>query len=226
MRTPALALAVVAILGAPVSAWAQEPEQNPQEEPVKPPLPGSWRDRYARDAEAEEYFPFVATRGGAWISAAFEMESITAHGPRSISGNTLWNAGLDVGAVIHKSWAIWASYDGGFSNDVTMSVIGGNAGFVFDFQSLGLFGSLPVTAMLSAGASFGDVNVRNFSNFDYGFGYRAGLNLMWTIHEKVAAELYFDARFIEFDISDDVFAGDTAYGGGSFAFGIGFAFKM
>jgi hypothetical protein len=226
MRIPALALALAAALSAPAVAWAQEPEGNRQDPPQQPPEPGSWRDRYTKDAEFDDYFPFIATRAGTWISAAFEMESVTGHGPRSISGNTLWNAGIDFGAVIDNRWAFWASYDAGLSNDVTMSVLGGNIGFTFKLESLGLLGNWPITAMLSVGASFGDVNVHNFANFDYGFGYRGGLNLLWSLDEKVGIEACFDARFIEFDIDDDVFAGDTAYGGGSFAFGIGFAFKL
>jgi hypothetical protein len=213
---------VVAVIAFASPAWAQE--DAPQQEP--PVMPGSWRERYATEDEEFSLMPFVGLRAGAWGGNSFEMESITANGPRKISGNTLWNLGLDAGVILQRRWAFWGSFDAGLSNDTTMSVLGGNFGYLFPLDSLGLLGSLPITACISVGGLLGNVHVRNFEAFDYAFGFRAGLQLMWRLNERVMIEGYADARFIQFDLQDQVFAGDDTYGGGSFAAGIGLVFRI
>ena len=215
--------AVVAVIAFPSLAWAQEQETDRPDRPAKP---GSWRERYEQQDEEFRYSPMIALRAGAWGGASFEFKSTTANGPRSISGNTLYSLGLDAGVIIKNKWAIWGSVDSGLSNDTTLIVLGLSGGYRFDLEPLGLLGNLPITACISVGALIGEVNVRNFQSFDYGVGARGGIELIWTLNARTAIGVYMDARWIQFDLNDQVFAGDTAYGGGSFATGVSLIFKI
>ncbi len=213
---------VVAVIAFPSLAWAQGQETDPDRQAP----PGSWRERYETQDEEFRFTPMISLRAGVWGGAGFEFESTTANGPRSISGNTLYNLGLDVGVVIRNKWSIWGSVDAGLSNDTTLIALGANAGYRFNLEPLGLLGTLPITACISVGVLIGEVNVRNFESFDYGVGGRAGIELIWTLNARTSIGAYFDGRFIEFDLEDQVFAGDKSYGGGGFAAGIGLTFKI
>jgi len=220
------AVVALAAFAAPALAWAQEDPAPPTLQQEPPSKPGSWRERYEMQEAETELMPFMAFRGGPWFSSNFEFESITASGPRSVSGNTLWNLGVDVGAVFDRRWVLYGSFDSGLSSDVTMSVLGGNAGFLLPFDSLGLLGSLPITMCISGGALIGDVNIRNFENFEIGIGGRVGIELIWRISDQVMVMGYADARYIAFDVEDQVFAKDEEYGGGSLGIGIGFIIRI
>jgi hypothetical protein len=158
---------------------------------------------------------FVRVRAGAWTSRAFDFEATRADGFLvSTDGETMGSGALDFGVAFRERFVLFASAEAGLSNDLETRVAGVFAG-LRDRNRSSKSPALPHEITAYAGGLWGQLEVRQtgFGDFDDAWGFAAGLEFTWFLHQRWTFSLIGEYRHLKFGYEPDVVSGDDSIGG-------------